>query len=116
MPVEIRGCDTIREKDGLAMSSRNRYMNAEEREESTLIYKGLSAAKTAWESGERSLEKLTAQFQAAISRCPRMKIQYAEIVDRFSLEPAAPQVADKNLVMIVAVLFGDVRLIDNLEF
>ncbi len=116
LPIEIRGCDTIREKDGLAMSSRNRYMSAEEREESALIYKGLSAAKAAWERGERSLAKLTALFKDSIAQCPRMKIQYAEIVDRFSLEPAGVTVAEKNLVMIIAVLFGDVRLIDNLEF
>jgi pantoate--beta-alanine ligase len=116
LPLEIRGCDTVREKDGVAMSSRNRYMSAEEREESTLIYKGLSAARAAWQGGERSRGKLLAAFSDSISRCPRMTIQYAEIVDCFSLEPAIGQVADKNLVMIVAVLFGDVRLIDNLEF
>jgi pantothenate synthetase len=45
-----------------------------------------------------------------------MRIQYAEIVDKFSLEPAGAKLADTNLVMIIAVLFGDVRLIDNLEF
>jgi pantothenate synthetase len=45
-----------------------------------------------------------------------MRIQYAEIVDRYTLEPCGSQLADKNLVMIVAVLYGDVRLIDNLEF
>lgn len=116
LPIEIRGSDTVREKDGLAMSSRNRYMSAEEREESTLIYKGLSAARSAWQGGERSLDKLVETFTAFISRCPRMKIQYVEIVDQFSLEPAEQRVSDKNLVMIVAVLFGDVRLIDNLEF
>lgn len=116
LPVEIRGSETIREHDGLAMSSRNRYMSAEEREESTLIFKGLSAAQSAWKSGERSLDVLLSKFVESIARCPRMSIQYAEIVDRFSLEPAASKVADKDLVMIVAVLFGDVRLIDNLEF
>lgn len=116
LPIEIRGNDTIREKDGLAMSSRNRYMSAEERQESTLIYKGLSAAKSAWQGGERSLDKLIGIFTDFIGQCPRMKIQYAEIVDCFSLEQASSKVADKNLVMIVAVLFGDVRLIDNLEF
>ena len=116
VPVEIRGCDTIREKDGLAMSSRNRYMTAEEREESTLIYKGLSSAKNAWKSGERSLDNLLSKFSDSIAHCPRMTIQYAEIVDCHTLEPVAAKVADDNLVMIVAVLFGDVRLIDNLEF
>lgn len=116
MPVKIRGSDTVREADGLAMSSRNRYMTAEERQEAVLIFKGLTAAKSAWESGERSLSLLRGKFSECIQQCPRMTIQYAELVDRFSLEPAASVVAEKDLVLIVAVLFGDVRLIDNLEF
>lgn len=114
--LEIRGCDTIREDDGLAMSSRNRYMNAEEREQATLIYRGLSAAKAGWSRGERSYEKLTAMFSEFIARCPKMSIQYVEIVDKHSLAVASSKVADQDLVMITAIMFGDVRLIDNLEF
>jgi pantoate--beta-alanine ligase len=116
MTVEIRGCETIREPDGLAMSSRNRYMSVEEREQAVLIYQGMSAAKASWEAGERVLETLQKSFLDVISRCPRMVVQYAEIVDKTSLEPAGAKVADKDLILIVAVLFGDVRLIDNLEF
>ena len=116
MAAEIRGCETIREPDGLAMSSRNRYMSVEEREQATLIYQGMSEAKSAWSEGERSLEVLQKSFSDVISRCPRMVIQYADIVDKYSLEASGSKVADKNLVLIVAVIFGDVRLIDNLEF
>jgi pantoate--beta-alanine ligase len=116
MPFEIRGCDTVREVDGLAMSSRNRYLAAEERAQASLIYQGLSATRTAWENGERSYESLSAKFSEYIARCPKMTIQYAEIVDRHTLLPSAVRVGEQGLVMIVAVLFGDVRLIDNLEF
>ena len=116
MVVEIRGCETIREPDGLAMSSRNRYMTAEEREQATLIYQGMSAAKASWAAGERSLESLRNSFEDVISRCPRMVIQYAEIVSKYNLAAAGAKVADKDLVLIVAIIFGDVRLIDNLEF
>jgi pantoate--beta-alanine ligase len=116
MPSKVIGCETVRESDGLAMSSRNRYMSTEERSQASLIYEGLTAAKQAWQSGERSSEKVMQKFSGIIAKCEKMRIQYAEIVDKFSLEPAGAKLADTNLVMIIAVLFGDVRLIDNLEF
>lgn len=116
MPSKVIGCETVRESDGLAMSSRNRYMSTEERSQASLIYEGLTAAKQAWQSGERSSEKVMQKFSGVIAKCEKMRIQYAEIVDKFSLEPAGAKLADTNLVMIIAVLFGDVRLIDNLEF
>jgi pantoate--beta-alanine ligase len=114
--VDVIGIDTVREADGLAMSSRNRYMNAEEREQAVLIYKGLTASRNLWIQGERSYERLIEAFENSISRCSKMVIQYAEIVDQKTLEPQSQIVSDSKLVMIVAILFGDVRLIDNLEF
>ena len=116
MPFEIRGCDTVRESDGLAMSSRNRFLAEEERVQAALIYEGLTAAKKAWEKGQRSLEVLLTAFSQIIARCPKMTVQYAQIVDRYTLLPPAGAAPDNGLVMIVAILFGDVRLIDNLEF
>jgi pantoate--beta-alanine ligase len=116
MNCEIRGCDTVRESDGLAMSSRNRYMAADERVQASLIYQGLSHAKSLWQKGERSSQKLNDVFSQSIAQCPKMNIQYAEIVDSKTLAPMEQKVADSDLVMIVAVIFGDVRLIDNIEF
>jgi pantoate--beta-alanine ligase len=116
MPIKVIGCDTVRESDGLAMSSRNRYMSSQERSQASLIYEGLTAAKQAWQSGERSSEKIIQRFSESVAKCEKMRIQYAEIVDKFSLLSTGSRLADQNLVMIVAVLFGDVRLIDNLEF
>jgi pantoate--beta-alanine ligase len=116
MRCEIRGCEIIRESDGLAMSSRNRYMAADEREQASLIYQGLSHAKALWAKGERSRKVLVDGFAQYIARCPKMSIQYAEIVDRESLVSCDEVLPDKSPVMIIAVIFGDVRLIDNLEF
>lgn len=116
MPIKVIGCDTVRESDGLAMSSRNRYMSTQERGQASLIFEGLTAAKQAWQSGERSSEKIIQKFSEIIAKCEKMRIQYAEIVDKFSLVSTGARLADENLVMIIAVLFGDVRLIDNLEF
>jgi len=116
MPLEIRGIDTVRESDGLAMSSRNRYMNEDERIQASLIFAGLSSARELWQKGERSTEKVRTKFLESLVKCERMKMQYAEIVDSHTLAQFGEKLPDKNLVMIVAVLFGDVRLIDNLEF
>jgi pantoate--beta-alanine ligase len=115
-PYLIRGCDTVRESDGLAMSSRNRYLAADEREQAALIFRGMNATRELWQNGERQLDKLLGIFKDYIGRCPQMKIQYAELVNQKTLEPYDPQSTDHSLVLIVAVIYGDVRLIDNLEF
>ncbi len=122
LPYVIRGCDTVRESDGLAMSSRNRYLSADEREQASLIFRGMTACRELWQKGERQTEQILAVFRDYIGRCPQMKIQYAELVHQKTLEPMESQIADRNtptnemVVMIVAVIYGDVRLIDNLEF
>ncbi len=115
-PYLIRGCDTVRESDGLAMSSRNRYLAADEREQAALIFRGMNASRELWHKGERQLDQLLGIFKDYIGRCPQMKIQYAELVNQKTLEPYDPQSNDHSLVLIVAVIYGDVRLIDNLEF
>lgn len=117
LPVEIIGCNTLREDDGLAMSSRNRYLSATQREQATLLYQGMSAAQAAWKKGEHHRDVLLELFTDKIRSCPEMQIQYASLVRQMDLSDAAAEIAaDEDIVMIVAVLYGDVRLIDNLEF
>lgn len=116
MPVTVIGFETLREDDGLAMSSRNRYLSAEQRAQASLVFQGMVSAKDAWGKGERNRDKIRAQFVDRIALCPDMSIQYAELVDSVDLAPVANPVEVDNPVLIVAVIYGDVRLIDNIEF
>jgi pantoate--beta-alanine ligase len=111
MKVEIVGMPTVRERDGLAMSSRNRRLTPEQRAASVCISKGLFAAKTALEAGERGTEILAATVAKPISLEPLARLEYVEVVDPDTLEKLH-YVANKACVL-VAVWFGEVRLIDN---
>lgn len=116
MPIEVIGSETLRESDGLAMSSRNRYLSAEQRAQASLLYTALSAAKELFQSGERGRTKLIAKVQDTIGLCKEMKIQYVELVRANDLTLPAEQLIEEPLVIALAVLYGDVRLIDNIEF
>lgn len=117
LPLEVIGCETRRESDGLAMSSRNRYLSETQRQNATLIYQGMNAACEAWKKGEYHRDALLQLFSQKMSECPEMQIQYASIVRQSDLSEVGAEIAtDDVLVMIVAVIYGDVRLIDNLEF
>jgi pantoate--beta-alanine ligase len=116
MPIEVLGMETIRGQDGLALSSRNRYLSSEQREQAPLIFAGLNDAKKAWKAGEKTTAKLTEIFKLSVSKCSEMKIQYCDIVDSDNLNPLDGIIEEGIApVMIVAVVYNDVRLIDNLE-
>lgn len=112
LPVEVIGADIVRETDGLAMSSRNRYLDPSARERALAIATGLRAAHDAYAKGERSPELLArlarAPVEAAFDR-----IDYVECVDSLTLEPL-PGAAER-MVILVAAHLGGTRLIDNLE-
>jgi pantoate--beta-alanine ligase len=112
MKVEIVGMPTVREKDGLAMSSRNRRLTPEQRAASVCISKGLLAAKAALEAGERGAEALAAMVAKPISSESSARLEYVEVVDPDTLEKLH-YVATKACVL-VAVWFDEVRLIDNM--
>lgn len=114
--TQVHGCETLRESDGLAMSSRNRYLSVEQRAQATLIYQGLTDAAQSWRAGERSRNALLKKFQERIALCKDMRIQYVQLVHAKDLSQVSEQVDETPLAMITAVLYGDVRLIDNLEF
>jgi pantoate--beta-alanine ligase len=112
LPVRIVVAPTVREADGLAMSSRNAYLNEEERRVAGAMVQGLEAAHEAFRSGERDAGRLAALARAPIEAEPRFTIEYLEIVDPAALEPV--QLAEETSIVAVAARLGAARLIDNI--
>lgn len=110
--LQLRIMPIVREADGLAKSSRNTYLSAEEREAALVLSRSLKAAKGQYDAGERDAAKLTAAVTASIEQEPMANIDYVEIYALPELKPAANPLAGSNL-LAVAVKFGTTRLIDN---
>lgn len=111
MPLTIVGCPIIREEDGLAKSSRNTYLSAEERKAALCLSRGLNKGKAAVEAGETDAEKVKAIITAEIEAEPLSRIDYVEIVDWNNLEPVSR--TEGSILAAVAVYIGKTRLIDN---
>lgn len=111
MPLEIIGCPIIREEDGLAKSSRNTYLSAEERQAALCLSRGLNKGKAAIEAGETDAAKVKAIITAEIEAEPLSRIDYVEMVDWNNLEPVAS--AEGSILTAIAVYIGKTRLIDN---
>lgn len=111
MPLTIVGCPIIREEDGLAKSSRNTYLSAEERKAALCLSRGLIKGKAAVEAGETDAEKVKAIITAEIEAEPLSRIDYVEIVDWNNLEPVSS--TEGSILAAVAVYIGKTRLIDN---
>jgi pantoate--beta-alanine ligase len=110
-PVELVVCPTIRESDGLAMSSRNAYLNPEERKAATILYKSLTAAKEACEKGERNAEVLREIMHRTIRSEPLTSEQYISVADPDTL--CELQRIERSALLSLAVRIGKARLIDN---
>jgi pantoate--beta-alanine ligase len=110
-PTEIVVCPIVRESDGLAMSSRNVYLDAGQRNAATILYRSLSAAKKAYENGERDAEKLRQIMKDTLASEPLAQIQYVSCADYNTLEELET-VTEKTLLSM-AVFVGKTRLIDN---
>ena len=110
-PLEIIVCPIIREADGLAMSSRNKYLEGEDRKAATVLFQALSAAKGLYEAGERDAGKLRERMKEMIQAEPRAQMQYVSCADYDSLEEL-DEVKGKTLLSM-AVSLGKTRLIDN---
>jgi pantoate--beta-alanine ligase len=108
-PIEIIAGPTIREPDGLALSSRNQYLNAEERAQAPIIRQALREAA---QSQERSARKLLATVRQTIESAPLARIDYAEIVGADDLQPRLT--IDPYSLLALAVFFGKTRLIDHI--
>jgi pantoate--beta-alanine ligase len=110
-PIEIVVCQIVREPDGLAMSSRNVYLNPEERQAATVLFRSLSAAKSAYDAGERQAEDLRARVREIIASETLARLQYVSCADYDTLEEL-DTVSGKALLSM-AVYMGKTRLIDN---
>jgi pantoate--beta-alanine ligase len=110
-PIEIIICPTVREPDGLALSSRNKYLEGEDRKAALVLYRGLNAAKAAYERGERDAERLRSLVRETVAAEPRAQLQYISCADYDTLEEL-DRITGKALLSL-AVLVGKTRLIDN---
>lgn len=112
LPVEIVVCPIVRESDGLAMSSRNAYLNPEQRKQALVLHRSLVRVQALAERGESAALKLAAAGREEFSREPSVRLDYFEIVNPDTLDPV-PEVAGETLVAVAAYV-GTTRLIDNL--
>jgi len=111
--LEIIVCPTVRESDGLAMSSRNVYLNPHEREAAVVLYKALIAASRAFKNGEHDAQKLRNTLIEEIHKEPLAKLQYVSCADINTLKELE-EVSSGRALLSMAVFFGNTRLIDNM--
>lgn len=112
-PVKIAAVETVREPDGLALSSRNQFLSIDERTQAPVIRQALLEAARTARSGETRATTLRQLIKRRISKAPLATIDYIELVDADSLQPVSD--AGKNTVIAAAVFFGKTRLIDNIS-
>ncbi len=111
LPIDVVGCPIVREPDGLAMSSRNRYLSSEERRSALALSRALEAARSRFDAGERTAERLLTTARAALAGEPEVRPDYLELVDAESLAPV--ERIEVPAVLAVAAFVGRTRLIDN---
>ncbi len=114
MPIDVLGCPIVREPDGLALSSRNRYLSTEERRRALCISRGLRRASEAFDAGERSPERLTALVTEDVTSGSD-RIDYVSLVDADDLTPITERI-ERPVTLLVAAHVGNTRLIDNMTF
>jgi pantoate--beta-alanine ligase len=109
--IDIVAVPAVREEDGLACSSRNAYLNSEERKQAAVLRKALLAAK---DSGKKSAKEIVDLTRKIIGEAPLARIDYVDFVDADTLQPI--EVVGPNSLLVLAVFFGRTRLIDNIVF
>ncbi len=112
LDVGVKVLATVRESDGLAMSSRNSYLSPEERRASAVLHKALVAGRDLFEAGAREIEKLKNKIRAVIATEPAVSIDYVEIVDKDTLMPLSEP--KEGMAILLAARIGHTRLIDNI--
>jgi len=110
--VTLVGVETVREPDGLALSSRNARLTEQHRRDSVVIFHALTTASDAYRQGERDISSLEEKVHLILTSCSSCLIEYAKIVDADTFNEPSP--ASSQLVLCIAAWFGEVRLIDNI--
>jgi pantoate--beta-alanine ligase len=113
LPVEIAVCPIVREPDGLAMSSRNVYLNKQQREQALVLHRSLIHVKNLADAGERNAARLAAAGRDIFAKENSVRLDYFEIVDPESLDPVED--VSRGALVAVAAFIGNTRLIDNLQ-
>ena len=108
--IDIIAVPTVREEDGLACSSRNQYLNPEERKQAAVLHKALMAAKNI---GKKSASDVVALARTIINEAPLARVDYVEVADSETLKPV--EMVTANSALLLAVFFGNTRLIDNIR-
>jgi len=108
--IEIISVPTMREEDGLACSSRNQYLNTEERKQAAVLFKALRAAADA---GKKSVQEIVTLTRNVINQAPLAQVDYIEVVDTENFQPI--EVVRGNSLLTIAIFFGKTRLIDNIR-
>ncbi len=111
MPIKIKMMPVVREKDGLAMSSRNIYLSPEERRQALSIYKSLRLARNLHRKGERDSKKIIRKMRSVINRQKKVKVDYVSIADLSKLENVNK--VSRKILVAIAVKIGSTRLIDS---
>jgi pantoate--beta-alanine ligase len=111
-PVDVVACPTVREPDGVAMSSRNAYLSSTERAEAPVLHRALRAGVAAYVDGERSADRLCDAMVDVVSESSVASLEYADVVDSITLERGV--VADTSR-LVIAARFGSTRLLDNVS-
>ncbi len=111
MDICVHGCPIVREADGLAKSSRNTYLSAEERKAALVLSKSIMLGKKMADGGEMNAEKITSAMKAEIEKEPLAKIDYVKIVDALTMQQV--KTLEKPILCAIAVYIGKTRLIDN---
>ena len=111
IPIEVVGCPTVREPDGLALSSRNVHLAPDERAAAPVLRRALLAAREAWEGGERSGDAVRAAMRDSLGSEPLATIDYVSVADASTLEELDR--VEGSALLSLAVRFGATRLIDN---
>jgi pantoate--beta-alanine ligase len=112
LPVRIAVCPIVREADGLAMSSRNRYLSPDQRTQALALSRALRLVEERIQQGETNADRLRATVAESLNRVPGLRLDYIEIVDPDTLEPVTSTVA--GALVALAAWVGETRLIDNL--